>query len=76
MMKEINVEISLDIYLLKALDELIKQGVYRDRNDAIRIAIAEKLYHLKHAGNISHKPENEQENWPDYLEDKFGGPSV
>ena len=73
---EKNVEILLDNHLLKALDNLIEQGVYRDRDDAIRIAISEKLHYLKQAGNVSKKPESEQDDWPDYLEDKFGGPSV
>jgi len=73
---EKNVEILLDKHLLKALDDLIEQGVYRDRNEAIRIAISEKLHHLKQAGNVTKKPENEEGGWPDYLEDKFGGPSV
>ena len=76
-MKEKNVDISLDKHLLKALDELVEQGVYRDRDEAIRIAISEKLYHLKQAGNAAKKPDDDGSgDWPDYLEDKFGGPSV
>jgi Arc/MetJ-type ribon-helix-helix transcriptional regulator len=57
---------------------LVEQGLYRDRQEAIRIAIAEKLYHLKRARNPSaHSLSNdEQSSWPDYLEDKFGGLSV
>lgn len=76
MMKEKNVDISLDKHLLKALDELVEQGVYRDRDDAIRIAISEKLYHLKQAENAAKEPDDKSGDWPDYLEDKFGGPSV
>jgi len=75
-MKEKSVDISLDKRLLKALDELVEQGVYHDRDDAIRIAVSEKLHHLKQAGNAVKKPDDESGDWPDYLEDKFGGSSV
>ncbi len=75
-MQEEHIDISLDKRLLKAIDELIEQGVYRDRDEAIRIAIAEKLYYLKQARNRSNKPDNETDGWPDYLEDKLGGSAV
>jgi len=75
-MQEEHIDVSLDKRLLEAVDELIEQGVYRDRDEAIRVAIAEKLYYLKQAGDRSNKPDNEAGGWPDYLEDKFGGSAV
>jgi Arc/MetJ-type ribon-helix-helix transcriptional regulator len=77
-MKEESVIISLDRDLLKEMDGLVKQGLYRDRQEVVRIALAEKLYHLKQARNpsVHSSSSDEQSDWPDYLEDKFGGSSV
>lgn len=75
-MKEKKISITLDKRLLEAIDGLVEQSVYRDRDEAIRIAIAEKLYHLRRAGNDTSGGEKQSEGWPDYLEDLFGGPSV
>ena len=77
-MQEKHIDISLDKRLLKALDDLIKQGVYRNRDEAIRIAISEKLYRLQQTESVPKKDlDNGLGDWSDdYLEDKFGGSSV
>jgi metal-responsive CopG/Arc/MetJ family transcriptional regulator len=72
-MKEKNVTVSLDERLLEEIDELVAQRVFRDRNEALRISVAEKLFHLRQSGADGEK---EKSAWRGYLEDTFGGPSV